>query len=420
MKFWSNFYRVLIVVLCALMLNQSIYIPQTAVDKVRQFTGNLEFDYFSWTIDSLMQKVGASSLHINDEVSSETQHNLVLKYFDLVKTEENLAGQIAQIYADPSITDPKTAAANLLQQQTQTQAIMDELSPAVEEILQDQVTQVLAENGMTLGGQPTPSLLYHTTPLPKALIVSPRDVIRQDVNISLLANLSLEQITELEDLISKRLNVSVLIEDIGGVGVYPTMVEQTSNTNWVIQTIAHEWTHNYLTLRPLGMNYDTTNELRTMNETTAEIVGTEIGQQVIGRFYPELKTSLLQPGQTRYSLADNSTAEDTFDFNHEMHITRVQVDALLKEGRIDEAENYMEQRRQVFVTHGYMIRKLNQAYFAFHGAYAETPQGAAGEDPVGPAVRKLREQSNSLADFLKKIAWMSSFAQLQQAVGTAQ
>ena len=44
------------------------------------------------------------------------------------------------------------------------------------------------------------------------------------------------------------------------------------------------------------------------------------------------------------------------------------------------------------------------------------PGGAAGEDPVGPAVRALREQSDSLEDFVNTISWMTSFEQLQEAV----
>ena len=99
-----------------------------------------------------------------------------------------------------------------------------------------------------------------------------------------------------------------------------------------------------------------------------------------------------------------------------MHATRVTVDALLAAGKVLEAETYMEQRRQIFVKNGYYIRKLNQAYFAFYGAYADVPGGAAGEDPVGPAVRALRAESKSLADFLNRIAWMTSFDQLKMAV----
>jgi hypothetical protein len=99
-----------------------------------------------------------------------------------------------------------------------------------------------------------------------------------------------------------------------------------------------------------------------------------------------------------------------------MHTTRVTADALLAEGKIEEAESYMEQRRQFFWQNGYLLRKLNQAYFAFNGAYADVPGGAAGEDPVGPAVRALREQSDSLADFINTIAWMISFDELKQAI----
>ncbi len=102
-----------------------------------------------------------------------------------------------------------------------------------------------------------------------------------------------------------------------------------------------------------------------------------------------------------------------------MNITRVRVDELLAEGKIEEAEEYMEERRVIFWENGYKgLRKLNQAYFAFHGAYADMPGGASGstEDPVGEAVRSLRAQSGSLADFLNRISWMYSFEQLQQAV----
>ena len=100
-----------------------------------------------------------------------------------------------------------------------------------------------------------------------------------------------------------------------------------------------------------------------------------------------------------------------------MHLTRITVDKLLAEGRVEEAEAYMEERRVFFWDQGYRIRKLNQAYFAFYGAYADEPAGAAGEDPVGAAVRLLRAQSPSLSAFLKRISWISSFEDLQKLVG---
>jgi len=141
---------------------------------------------------------------------------------------------------------------------------------------------------------------------------------------------------------------------------------------------------------------------------------------VLEKYYPELLQSSSSRNLTslnKESLSSNQLDEPApFDFRAEMHETRVTVDKLLAEGKIEEAESYMEKRRQVFWDNGYLIRKLNQAYFAFHGAYADVPGGAAGEDPVGPAVRALRAQSVSLADFINTIAWMTSFQQLQQAI----
>jgi hypothetical protein len=123
--------------------------------------------------------------------------------------------------------------------------------------------------------------------------------------------------------------------------------------------------------------------------------------------------------QTETEVDDEMAASQeppAFDFRAEMHETRLTADALLEEGKINEAEAYMEQRRHLFVEIGYKIRKLNQAYFAFHGAYADQPGGAAGVDPVGEAVRSLRAQSSGLDAFLKRIAWVTSFERLQQLV----
>ncbi len=226
--------------------------------------------------------------------------------------------------------------------------------------------------------------------------------------------MSLDQITKLESDVETNLDVSALVVDIGGVGMYPTMVMRSSNLPWVIQTIAHEWTHNYLSLHPLGLNYDTSNDLRTMNETTAVIVGEEISLKVIARYYPEYTSNTTS--QKVNAKTRSPQSEDAFDFNAEMHITRLTADNLLKLGKYAEAEYYMEARRQFFLQNGYLIRKLNQAYFAFYGAYADTPQGAAGADPVGPAVRAFRAQNGTLKAFLRQIAWMSSFDQLQSQV----
>jgi hypothetical protein len=196
------------------------------------------------------------------------------------------------------------------------------------------------------------------------------------------------------------------------------MVERSSDLNWLADTVAHEWTHNFLTLRPLGLNYDTSPQLRTINETTAALAGRELGLEVLKRFYPEK----VPPPPAQKTTPEPATPPGPlpFNFNLAMHETRVTVDRLLKEGRIKDAEDYMEERRQLFWDAGYLIRRLNQAYFAFYGAYNDVSPGGsatgqAGQDPVGPAVAALRQKSGSLAAFLNRISWMTSFEQLQAA-----
>jgi len=212
------------------------------------------------------------------------------------------------------------------------------------------------------------------------------------------------------------LNVSSLVVPIGGVGVYPTMVEETYDLDWLSEVVSHEWVHNFLSLRPLGINYLTSPELRTMNETAASIAGKEIGRAVLEEFYPELVPPPPPPTSPAEAGSLPTPKPPTFDFNKEMHKTRITVDQLLSEGKVEEAETYMEQRRRTFWENGYRLRKLNQAYFAFYGAYADSPVGAAGEDPVGAAVRALRARSPSLAAFLNRISWMSSFEQLKKSM----
>jgi hypothetical protein len=128
-----------------------------------------------------------------------------------------------------------------------------------------------------------------------ALIISPRDRIEQTANISVNTDLTVDEQVELEENVAQGLDVSSLVVQIGGVGVYPTMVARTTNQPWLLSTIAHEWIHNYLTLRPLGLLYGGAPELRTMNETTASIAGDEIGALVIEKFYPELKPAASLP-----------------------------------------------------------------------------------------------------------------------------
>jgi hypothetical protein len=284
----------------------------------------------------------------------------------------------------------------------------------VEAILQSQVQLTLSELGLTFGGQPLPPVLYHTSDPPMALIVSPREAIRQDENISISPNLSTAEQVALEDQVAGALDLSTLVVPVGGIGLYPTMVMETSNINWLAEVVAHEWIHNYLTLRPLGISYFENSALRTINETVAAIAGKEIGRAVVARFYPEYLPPPPAPAPIDPPpRSENPTEPLPFNFRAEMAETRQTADQLLAEGKITEAEAYMEARRQFLWENGYRLRKINQAYFAFYGAYADQPGGASAGDPVGDAVRAFRAESPTLESFVKRASWVTSFEDLQ-------
>jgi len=415
--------QITIVVLVAILLLQGSDIkPGDLTQRVRAFTREIEFDFAGWGRDALILKVRQLALGVVDYLPAETQQQIVLNYLNLIGQIYQAEGVLYEIYADPDMDDPESVSEPTRQELEKLYNQRDHLAPLAEAILQNQLTAIASDFDLTLGGQSLPPVLYHVTPLPLALIVSPRGTIRQDADISLVPDLTVADRDLLEQNVDETLDVSSLVVNIGGVGMYPTMVTQTTNINWLAEVVAHEWIHNVLTLRPLGASYLSSPELRIMNETTASIAGKEIGAALIERYYPEFAPP---PPPSPSSEEQDVLAEPAppseppaFDFRAEMHETRVKVDDMLAEGMIDEAEAYMESRRQVFWENGYHIRKLNQAYFAFHGAYADVPGGAAGvKDPVGPAVRALRAQSASLDDFIHRISWMWSFEQLQDAVG---
>jgi hypothetical protein len=420
MDFWNILRQTLrvgaVILLAILILSSSNMPPGDLAQRARAFTRQIEFDFVGWTLDALRVKLGQYALGSDNYISSDSQHQLVVDYLGLIHQIQRVEAQLNVVFADPNISDPQSASADLRTTLDDLYAQRDQVAPVAEAILQTQLSSVASDLDLTIGGQPIPPVLYHSTALPWALIISPRDEIRQEADISLIPDITVDQHVVLEKQVDGALDVSSLVVGIGGIGLYPTMINQTSNINWLTEVIAHEWTHNILSLRPLGLNYFTSPELRTMNETAASIAGKEIGLALIERYYPEFVPPPPPPPLSDSDEPGPAPEPPVFDFRAEMHATRVNVDKLLEDGKIEEAELYMEVRRKIFWENGYLIRKLNQAYFAFYGAYADLPGGAAGEDPVGAAVRELRARSDSLADFLNTMSWMTSFDQLERAV----
>jgi hypothetical protein len=412
--------RLALVTLVAMALLVSSSLPPgKQLERVRAFTRQVEFDFVGWTFDTLGVKLFEAALGTSRYLSESGRQQVVLEYLELVSQIQGEEGDLKQIYADPAVSHPKAASSSLRDELDELYERRDEVAPLAESILQSQIEATAARQGLSVGGQVVPPVLYHSSPLPLILIISPRDVIRLDESVALKGDLTVDKQVELETGIERALNLSSLVENIGGLGLYPTMVVESGDLDWLSEVVAHEWVHNFLTLRPLGINYESSPEMRVINETVASIAGKEIGRAVLERYYPQL----VPPPALPEPKAESDPEPDQppkFDFRKEMNITRLRADQLLAEGKIEQAEKYMEERRLVFWENGYhSLRRLNQAYFAFHGAYADEPGGAAGtvEDPIGSAVRALRLKSTSLLQFLNRASWITSYADLQQAVG---
>ncbi len=419
------FNLVWISVLLLAMLSGSVVDPAGQLEGIRSFSRPYEFDSVSWTLSALARKAAQNRLKIQNFLTPAEERDLVHDYLDLKNQANQLESELVSVVSDPDQTGGQEREAAVRAKLEQVDSQREALAPFMEQVLQSQLDNALIELNMSLVGQLLPPVLFRSEPNSYALIVSPRDEIRQEANIMLVHGLTLDEITGLERSIEDSLDVSALVVGIGGVGLYPSMIIESGNLDWLIHVTAHEWTHNYLTLRPLGLAYNRSPELTTINETIADLSADAIQEKTFQLYYPEY----LPPDPPPAAEEINPGPEDAvsepepvdpgpppFDFREEMHITRLEVDRLLAAGRIEQAEDYMEKRRAFFWDNGYQIRRLNQAYFAFHGSYAAEPGGAAGQEGVdlGAELRELKDRSPSYRAFMRQVAWKWRLDQFQE------
>ena len=387
--------------------------PGTFTARLNGILGGDYFNFVTWEAEALFDKLRQQLTTPQDFLDDETRRQIVLDYLALVEHIRQVEADIATIYADPEVTDPETASTQQRATLVELRAQQARMQPIAEAILEEQISSVLSNEGFALLGEVMPPVRFRFTPLPQFLIVSPRSEIRLMHGAMLRGDMELDRVEAIESQIDQAFDVSSLVEPIGGLAVYPAMMQESSSLTWLIGATAHEWIHHYyfFWLKPIGIYYEARPDARTINETVADIVGEAIKKEVLARYYPEFlppPTPTPAPGAPTPPIAP-TPQPPAFDFIAEMRTTRINVDRLLAEGKIDEAEAYMELRRRVFVEQGYEIRKLNQAYFAFHGAYASEPGGgAAGANPIGEPIQKLWAASTSIRAFVEALAPVTS------------
>lgn len=376
------------------------------------------FDLPTWEIDAIMAKVRDSVRSPVRGISEEEQSALVRAYIaNVARIQER------QRFVERQVSAGQTDAAETRDATTELETLRRQQvywRPQVEATIERQVRSVLHEADLATAGLVWPPVRFHFSELPRYLVVSPRAEIRRTLGGYLQPDVPVVQMDAIETAvdqagatIDQNRGVRALVDDIGGFSTWPTMVLDSTDLRWVLSTVAHEWLHTYLAFYPLGWHYFDSGDTTTLNETVASIAGDEIGDLVLRRYYPDLvPPPAVDPPPPAVNKVD---VAPVFDFSSEMRETRLAVDALLAQGRIDEAEAYMEARRQRLLENGYSVRKLNQAYFAFHGSYATGP-GAV--DPIGPKLEQLRAQSDSLAQFMGTVRGFRGLQDLENTISS--
>ena len=374
--------------------------------------GPNEYNVAAWEARHFANKwLFAFGRWFRNEPSLEEQDATLRRFFALTGEIEALERSISDAGRRGVAVDEAA-----LRRLESAQRERDRIENRVEAIVEERITRVAAAEGITrslllLRGVVWPPIDFEFTRAPHSLAVSPRDRIELKDTDLLREDLDLEQIERIEAERERREDVSALAFPTGGVGAYPSIVDYAGDYRRLLEVVAHEWTHHYLFFSPLGFNYYDNYELRSMNETVADLAGREIAEAVI-RGWP------LDDASARPSSAPER--DRGLDVGAELRRLRAEVDALLATGGIEAAEALMERRRQELAEQGVLIRKINQAYFAFTNLYAGEAGNPAATNPIGPKIDELRRRSASLRAFLNTISSITSVEELDRVLGTGE
>jgi hypothetical protein len=354
-----------------------------------------EYNLAMWEVRNFPDKWLYLVGHLGDDSTREQDNADVQRYLRLQQQVDSLGAELSQESATNASPEEQRATS---QELDRTRNERDSIENRVQAILEGRISAVAS----SLGIETTfplfsrvhwlfPPVDFEFEDPPYLLVTSPRDRIVEEGATLLRSDLSLEEAQRLEsDAEAKSDNVSALVVPTGGIGAYPAIIEPTDDYLSAVQTASHEWMHDYLYFHPLGARYFFSDTLRTINETVADIVGTEMGSLVEAR-YP-LATPTPAPSPT------TEPAQDTVNVDEVLRQLRLQVDALLAQGKVADAESLMEQTRQYLAAHGHYFRKINQAFFAFYGLYGTS---GASSSPIGPKLEELRRKSASLGEFIR-------------------
>ena len=326
------------------------------------------------------------------------EEGLLESFFSLSRDIEKMERQLTSVRTESSF--PQEELGYSSKELKAFRWRQSQIRPQAEERLEGLISEVLAEQGFESWiGLIWPPVDVELISPPSVVILSPRHMIDRQRSINLRPNLRVEDMEAIEDKIFEEQNLSALVVNVGGVAAYPSIVTPDSGLRHALVTGAHEWVHQFWFFRPVGWNYWRDSDTTSLNETAADLAGREIGLQV----YQRLSGTAIE--------ANEGLVDGDFDFRKEMRTTRLTVEQLLDKGRVEEAEKYMEERRKLFVENGNFIRKLNQAYFSFFGAYGSNP---ASVTSINDEVKQFRASVDTIGDFIRELSRFSSYKEFKE------
>lgn len=280
------------------------------------------------------------------------------------------------------------------------------LANEVEAVLEGRLTAVIDAAGLDSSLPLFPKARWVFPPVdveleapPMELAVSRRDRIELVGQRALQPGLSPDAIAQREQAVERAGDFSALVVPLEGAATYPSIVAPDDNYQALVTAVAHEWVHQYLFFKPLGVRILASQELRTLNETVADLAGRDLAALVVARYPLPVGAA---PAPARAPAVDVAAV---------LRQLRLDVGGLLGRGEIDQAEQLMEQRRQELAAQGVMFRRINQAFFAFYSAYGDT---AASIDPIGQKVQTLHQRQGDVGAFLRAASQLASAADLDR------
>ena len=297
-----------------------------------------------------------------------------------------------------------------------------ELENMVEAVIEGRIDAVLSDLGIdgrfSIPASVFPPVDVELAQSPRVLVISPRDRIERVSSGLLRPDLAEGELIEIERETEEDEELSALVVGTGGVATYPAVVAEGRSYRRTLETSAHEWVHHYLAFYPLGRNYFDSNDLQTINETVADVVGDEVAAVILERWgdptvAPPTPTPIPTATPEPTPEAESTPDPPRFDRNEVLRDLRIEVDDLLAAGQVEEAEARMEAVRLELCEAGFCLRRINQAHFAWFGTYAARPDAT---DPIGPQIFALRERSDSLSEFLEAVRDASSRQAIERLV----